>query len=97
MCIALIGGMDRLERKYIEDAKSFGITLKVYTKKKIDLPERIKHVDAVIIFTGKVSHLIKNQVIKCAYSTKIPVILCHSCGLSSLRKCIIEAKRLCSS
>ncbi|MGC9018038.1 MAG: hypothetical protein ACP5JQ_07695 [Caldimicrobium sp.] len=40
MCIALIGGMDRLERHYFEEAKKMNVTLKVFTKLEKNLEKR---------------------------------------------------------
>ncbi len=61
MCVALIGGMDRLKRHYINEAKQFGVELKVFTKHKTGISSRIKNVDAVVIFTNKVSHRAKKR------------------------------------
>lgn len=56
MCVAVIGGMDRLERHYREEAKRAGIELRVFNRPEVDLGDKLKHVDALLIFTGKVSH-----------------------------------------
>jgi len=42
MCVALIGGMDRLERHYVVEAGRFGVELKVFTKFKANIPLKIK-------------------------------------------------------
>jgi len=34
MCVALIGGMDRLERDYETEARKHGVELRVFTKAK---------------------------------------------------------------
>lgn len=87
MCVALIGGMDRLERNYINEAERAGIDLRVFTKSETGIDSKIKNVDAVIIFTNKVSHSAKREVMSVAKSRKIPVFMYHSCGICTLRNC----------
>ncbi len=66
MCVALIGGMDRLERHYISEAERMGIDLKVYTKSETGIASKIKNVDAVVIFTNKVSHKARKEAMSMA-------------------------------
>ena len=88
MCIALIGGMDRLERHYIEEAKKMGVDLRVFTRQEANIGSKIKNADAMVIFTNKVSHKVKAQAIKEARANGIPVYMQHSCGVCSLRSCL---------
>lgn len=88
MCIAVIGGMDRLERKYVNEAEKLGIRLKVYTKAGKDLTSKIKDVDGMIIFTNKVSHRAKIEAMNIAKSKGMPVFMFHSCGICTLRNCL---------
>lgn len=88
MCIALFGGMDRLERHYIEEAESVGIDLKVFSKQQLNFGSKIKNVDAMVIFTNKVSHNVKAKAMKEAKAYGIPVYMHHSCGVCSLRECL---------
>ncbi|MGC8915161.1 MAG: DUF2325 domain-containing protein [Thermosulfidibacteraceae bacterium] len=78
--------MDRLKRHYLEEAKKMDVTLKVFTKLEKDLKKRVGKVDGVIIFTNKVSHELKATLKK--INLQCPCIMCHSCGVSSLKKCI---------
>jgi cellobiose-specific phosphotransferase system component IIB len=88
MCVALIGGMDRLERNYISEAGKLGIDLRVFTKPESELSSKIKNVDAVVIFTNKVSHKAKREVMNIAKGKNIPVFMYHSCGICTLRDCL---------
>lgn len=88
MCVALIGGMDRLERDYQDEAGKAGIQLRVFTKPETNLASKIKNMDAVIIFTNKVSHNAKREAVSAAKSRKIPVYMRHSCGICALRDCL---------
>jgi len=107
MCVALIGGMDRLERDYEVEAQKHGVKLKVFTKTKTGLVARLKSVDVVVVFTGKVSHRLRGEALSAAKSKNIPVIMTHSCGVCSLRECLqrlaksvkdaIDESRCCGS
>jgi hypothetical protein len=88
MCVALIGGMDRLERNYIIEGERLGIDLKVFTKSGVNITSKIKNVDAVVIFTNKVSHKAKKEVMSIAKARNIPVFMYHSCGICTLRDCL---------
>ncbi len=88
MCVALIGGMDRLKRNYIIEAEKVGIYLKVYTRSEISITSKVKNVDAVVIFTNKISHKAKMEVMKTAKAKNIPVFMYHSCGICTLRDCL---------
>ncbi|WP_333654150.1 DUF2325 domain-containing protein [Dissulfurispira sp.] len=93
MCVALIGGMDRLERDYINEAEKAGIHLKVFTKPESGLSSKIKNVDAVVIFTNKVSHKARREVMNTAKAKNIPVFMYHSCGVCTLRDCLVCIKQ----
>lgn len=88
MCVALIGGMDRLERQYLEEAEKFGIDLRVFTSSETRMHSKIRNVDAMVIFTNKVSHQVKKQAVVAAKANNIPVFLHHSCGICTLRECL---------
>lgn len=87
MCIALIGGMDRLERHYKNEAEKFGIDIKVFNTSEARIASKVRTVDAVVIFTNKVSHRARKEVTHIARSGNIPVYQFHSCGVCTLRNC----------
>jgi hypothetical protein len=88
MCVALIGGMYRLERHYIEEAEKMGIDLRVFTRQVANMGSKIRNADAMLIFTSKVSHKVKTQAIKEAKANGISVHMRHSCGVCALRNCL---------
>lgn len=88
MCIALIGGMDRLEKHYLEEAERAGIGLRVFTRSEVNIGSKLRNMDAVVIFTNKVSHNVKKQAMTAAKSNGIPVFMHHSCGVCTLRDCL---------
>lgn len=88
MCVALIGGMDRLGRQYLEEAEKFGVDLRVFTCSEARMHSKLRNVDAMVIFTNKVSHQVKKQAIVAAKAKDIPVFMHHSCGICTLRECL---------
>jgi len=87
MTVALIGGMDRLERHYRQEADKLGIELKVFNRPTAEISSKIGSADVLIIFTNKVSHRARREVMSMARSRSIPVFQCHSCGVCRLRDC----------
>jgi hypothetical protein len=88
MNIALFGGMDRLEKHYLEEAAKLGFDLKVFSRSENGISAKIRTVDAMVIFTNKVSHQVKKQALNVAKTHDIPVFMHHSCGICTLRKCL---------
>jgi hypothetical protein len=88
MCIALIGGMDRLERHYIDIARRAGVDLRVFTRSEVNIGSKLKNFDGMVIFTNKVSHKVKNEAMSAAKANNIPVYMHHSCGVCTLRDCL---------
>jgi hypothetical protein len=92
MCIGLIGGMDRLERHYVKEAEREGIELRVFSRWAVNLSKKIICLDALILFTDKVSHTARKEAMDVARSSQIPIFMYHSSGVSTLRKCLETIK-----
>lgn len=92
MCVALIGGIDRLERHYTEEAARLDVYLKVFNRLEANMDAKLRHVDALVIFTGKVSHEAKREAVRAAKMNDIPVYMFHSCGVCTLRDCLGDIK-----
>lgn len=91
MCAALIGGMDRLKREYMNEAKRNGVKLKCYTGKERKISTSLGSVDFVVLFTDKVSHKARKDVLTAVRGKDVPVVMRHSSSVSTLRKCLDEA------
>ncbi len=88
MCVALIGGMDRLKREYESAAKKCGVTLKVFTGKESCLVDKMGNPDMTILFTAMISHNARTEVMQRSRSLGIPVQFLHTNGVSGLRQCL---------
>jgi hypothetical protein len=69
-------------------AQRRGVRLKVFTGQESRIAERLGEADLLIVFTNKVSHEARHQVVRLAKSRDIPLRLIHSCGLSTLHGCL---------
>jgi len=88
MCIAIIGGMKRLEPQYQREAAMRGIELRIFNAPTKDIDAKLLQADAVIIFTNMVSHNAKRMAKNAARIHGIPVYMHHACGVCSLRECL---------
>ena len=88
MRVSLIGGMTRLERSYLDEAEKFGVDLRIFNSAGSQLKKRLGQAECMILFTGKMSHQIRRDVMDVAKSQGIPVFMFHSCGVCTLRSCL---------
>ncbi|MGA2150616.1 MAG: DUF2325 domain-containing protein [Geobacteraceae bacterium] len=88
MRISLIGGIDRLGRHYRQEAEKLGVDLRIFTRSETNLSAKIRHSEALVIFTSKVSHRARDLVMGVALAKGIPVFMSHNCGVCALRDCL---------
>jgi ABC-type uncharacterized transport system substrate-binding protein len=88
MRVALVGGIDRLQNHYRNEAAKLGVELRIFNKSETDLQAKLGKSEAVLLFTGKVSHQARLQVMGAAQSRNIPVYQSHNCGVCALRSCL---------
>jgi len=88
MSIVVVGGMKRQEQHYLQEARRLGIDLQVFNQGSRRMVRQIGQADAMIIFTGKVSHEALDLALNAAKRQQVPVIREHSCGLCTLRQCL---------
>lgn len=88
MSAALIGGMYRLGPQYTKAARRSGVRLKIFNEPEKNLRGQLGNVDLLIVFTNKCSHRILTEALAQARAAEIPVIRSHSCGVTSLMRCL---------
>ena len=88
MRVALIGGLDRLRRHYQDAARRLGVELEVYNRAEANLAARLQGSQALVVFTGNLSHQARVLVFAFARSRLIPVQQSHSGGVAALRRCL---------
>ena len=80
--------MDRQHSHYRLEAEKLGVELRIFNTSVINLTDKIRHAEAVVIFTAKVSHQARREVMKVAQAKNIPVFMSHACGICALKDCL---------
>lgn len=88
MSIVIIGGNERMEREYKSICKSFGYKSKVFTTMSSKVSKSIGSPEAIVIFTGTVSHKMSKKAEEEAKKKNIPIHRIHSSGKVALEECI---------
>lgn len=78
MCIALVGGMERLEKHYLEEGERAGVDLRAFYRSEVTIGPKIRNLDTMVIFTNKVSHRVKAEAVNAAKANSIPVFMHHA-------------------
>jgi len=86
--ITLVGGLQRLEHHYRDEASRVGVRLLVINSFENRMACKIKSADAVAIFSGQVSHKLREVVVKAAEAGDVPIFFCHKCGICAFRECL---------
>jgi hydrogenase maturation factor len=92
MCFAIAGGVKSIEKSYLALMKKHGIKGKVFNQEVPDFGKRIENVDAVILFTGTVSHRMACTCRKVCKKKGICIKQLHCSSLNQLEKALIELK-----
>lgn len=92
MSVAILGGLDRLKATYEVLSSNMGINAHIYNQMAPNLAKRIGGMDAIIIFTGTISHSMVRPVVKLAKNRNIPVVRSHTSSVSALKRCLSEAR-----
>ncbi|WP_343067193.1 DUF2325 domain-containing protein [Desulfurispira natronophila] len=87
--------MDRLHPHYQKVAKEAGYKIKLFTGTENTIAGRLGSIDLMVIFTNKVSHNARKLALEAARADNIPVMMCHSCGVSTLKDCLKSPSSEC--
>ena len=88
MSIAIIGGMDRLKRNYLKVGVKYGVDVYHFERGRPRLEKRLGGMDAIVIFTGRISHNAMKQARSVGRAAGARVIMSRACGISSLGRCL---------
>ena len=84
MSVVIVGGNERMIRRYKELCQQYRCNAKVVIEMNGGLRD-IGSPDLVILFTGTVSHKMVNCALCGIRGQNIPVARCHSSSISALR------------
>lgn len=88
MSVAIIGGNECMERRYIDLCKQYKCKAKVFTKPK-GMSNRIGKPDMVVFFTNTMSHKMINMAMT-ALGGDTKIVRSHSSSLASLKDILNE-------
>ncbi|MDD5923118.1 MAG: DUF2325 domain-containing protein [Eubacteriales bacterium] len=90
MSVVILGGNERMERKYIDLCKSYDCDAKVFTKTRGALKGRIGNPDLLVMFTGTLSHKMLQSAMSAAKDSDIDIVHVKSASVSALKKVLSE-------
>jgi hypothetical protein len=88
MRLTVIGGIERLKRFYLEEAKKRGHELRVFNSFEASLGKQIGEPECLLLITCQLSHCARINALKQAKAMGIPVRQIHACGVCALRACL---------
>jgi len=97
MSVAVIGGLDRLARIYQLTGKSMGWRVRHFPRKTPSLAKRLASVDAVVLFTGVVSHHLLREVNQTVRQLNIPIAYCSSASATGLKNSLAKLNEVVAS
>lgn len=90
MCIAVVGGMDRLSVNYREVALRHNLTIHHFLRPCPGMKERLNGVNAIIVFTNMASHNLVRLARHKGRQAGVPVLMCRACGISCFERCLSQ-------
>ena len=90
MSVVIIGGNERMERRYCDMCKAFGHKAKVFCKPCAAMGERIGKPDLIILFTHTVSHKMVNCMLT-NVDEDTRIVRSHTSSLASLQSILAGA------
>lgn len=90
MSVVIIGGNERMERKYTDICACFGHKAKVFTKESGSVAKKLGKADLLIIFTGTVSHKMMISAVDEARRLGTRIARCQSGSATALQNLLAE-------
>ena len=84
--VAVVGGILSLEPEYRRVLEENNLFPRIYNQDSARLIGRVKSTDAIILFTGTVSHKMAEKIRRAARSSEIPLINVSRSSISALRR-----------
>lgn len=84
--VAIIGGLKRGEREYIDLLKNYELKCKVYNTQCPNFCKKIKNCEMCIVFTNLVSHNLVNNCTKVCKTNDIPIIHLTNNSIGKLKE-----------
>ncbi len=93
MSIVIIGGNERMERRYADICKGYGHHAKVFTKMRGTFKSKLGKPDMLVLFTNTMSHKMVRGALN-EIKTSSPIIeRCHSSSATALKSILESYKK----
>lgn len=85
MSVVIVGGNERMERRYLDVCKQYNCKGKVFTKTHGELRSKIGSPDMLIVFTNTVSHKMMHCAVDEAKRCNAKIERLHTSSLNALQ------------
>ncbi len=90
MSVVILGGNERMERKYADLCREYDCDAKVFTKIQSGLRERIGNPDLLVLFTDTLSHKMVRTARSALKGVDTDVVHARTASVSTLRRVLAE-------
>ena len=86
MSVVIIGGHDRMQRRYKDICAKYGCKCKVFTQNPTDLKDKIGEPDLMVLFIKTVAHKMVATATKQAEKANTYVEYCTNSSVTALKE-----------
>ena len=90
MSVVIVGGHDRMVRRYKDLCKEYQCSAKVFTQMRGGLRESIGQPDLLVLFTSTMSHKMLRSALVDAKSKGTVIVRSHTSSMEALRGILDE-------
>ncbi len=94
MTVSIVGGLDRLEKDYINAGKVLGVKTKVILKKQTHIADILENSDAIVLLTSNIAHGVASKARNISKQKNVPLFQIHNCSVKSVEGTIEKCIRL---
>ena len=84
MSVVIVGGNERMERRYKDICESYQCRAKVFTRMRDGIKDKIGVPDLLVLFTGTTSHKMVQLALSETNEAATRIVRCHSSSASAL-------------
>ena len=85
MSVVIVGGNERMERRYKDICESYQCRAKVFTRMRDGIRDKIGAPDLLVLFTGTTSHKMVQLALSETNEAATRIVRCHSSSASALK------------
>lgn len=85
MSVVIVGGNDRMVRRYKDLCEAYQCNAKVFTQMKSGLKEKIGNPDLLVLFTSTMSHKMLRYALSETKGSDTVVVRAHTSSMEALK------------